>query len=464
MRVLNIGETTVFLDDINVYVPYDKQKRPVEIATAVASGSRKLAIALKQGLLIDVTAGVPECLPTPQSSTLRIIKDSVFSKSHDALSYFKDDGSMAVVWTGPAAEASGYANLNRQFMLGLESSGVLVKYVPVRSYWDADQPIVRKLMGLQLNMAPTNAPVVYGMPAPVCEDAARHRIFLTMMETRRLHEDYVERCNAADEIVVPSRWCKRVFEESGVTKPVHVVSIGVDTSEYRPGLEPLRFFRDRKPFTFLSVFQWSMRKGYDVLLRAFCEEFDKSEDVSLVISSKLFGETDEAKSQIIKNEIKRLTAGFPSRPPIVYFGDTLTDEVMPRLYAAADCFVLVSRGEGFGLPYVEAGACGVPVIGSNYSGQTDFLTGENSYLVDVDSFSLDKEVEFVSRFFQGIEFPTFGRAAIDQTRLHMRRVYENREEAKNKARNLRADVEQNYDWRVCVGQMREKLTETFRLL
>jgi glycosyltransferase involved in cell wall biosynthesis len=466
MKVLNLGETTVFLDDINVYIQYDKYKRPVEIAPAIASGSRKLHAAIKQGLLLDVSNGVPDVLPLAKSSKLSNIKPTIFSQAHDAIRYFKEDGSLCVVWTGPAADASGYANLNRRFMFGLDSSRVLVKYVPLNSYWNAGPDVVNNLMGLQLNSALKNSPVVYGMPAPVCEDSARHRIFLTMMETSRLHEDYVERCNAANEVVVPTRWCKDVFESSGVTKPVHVVPIGVDCSAYRPGLDPLRFFNGHRPFTFLSVFQWSLRKGYDVLIKAFSEEFVKGDDVALVISSKMYGESDDCKSQLIKNEIKRLAAesGNPSRAPIVYFGDTISDEVMPRLYSAADCFVLPSRGEGFGLPYVEAAACGVPVIGTRYSGQTDFLTDENSYLVDVDSLARAPDLEVVSRFFQGMEFPVLGRSAIDQTRLHMRRVYENREEAKNKARNLRAEVEQKYDWPVCVGQMREKLIETFRLL
>jgi glycosyltransferase involved in cell wall biosynthesis len=462
MKILNPGETTVYLDDINVYVQYDKQKRPVEIPDQVASGSRKLASALKQGLLLDATNGVPELTAKP--SALSNIKPNVFSPDHDAMEYFREDGSLSVVWTGPAVGASGYANVNRRLMTGLSSAGVNVKYVPISSFWNADPETVQTLMGLQLNMAPSRSPVVYGMPAPACDDAAGHRIFMTMMETRRLHEDFVERCNAADEIVVPSAWCKRVFEESGVKRPVSLVPIGVDCSAYRPGLEPFRFIPDRRPFTFLSVFQWSMRKGYDVLIRAFCEEFTKSDDVALVISSKLFGESDDSKSRIIKDEIRRLSAFAPERAPIIYYGDTPPDSVMPRLYASADCLVLVSRGEGFGLPFVEAGACEVPVIGSRYSGQTDFLTDENSYLVDVDSYALNPEVEVVSRFFQGIEFPVFGRPAIDQTRLHMRRVYENREEAKNKARNLRTDVVQRYDWQVCTGQMRQKLIETFRLL
>jgi glycosyltransferase involved in cell wall biosynthesis len=55
---------------------------------------------------------------------------------------------------------------------------------------------------------------------------------------------------------------------------------------------------------------------------------------------------------------------------------------MPRLYASADCFVLPTRGEGWCRPFMEAMACGVPVIGTRFGGHLDYMTDENSLLVD----------------------------------------------------------------------------------
>ena len=44
------------------------------------------------------------------------------------------------------------------------------------------------------------------------------------------------------------------------------------------------------------------------------------------------------------------------------------------LYRSSDCFVLPTRGEGWGLPIIEAMACGVPVIATSWSAQCDFMT------------------------------------------------------------------------------------------
>jgi hypothetical protein len=56
---------------------------------------------------------------------------------------------------------------------------------------------------------------------------------------------------------------------------------------------------------------------------------------------------------------------------------------MPRLYKRAQAFVLPSRGEGWGRPHLEALAMGVPVIATNWSGPTAFLTQHNGYPLSV---------------------------------------------------------------------------------
>jgi glycosyltransferase involved in cell wall biosynthesis len=66
--------------------------------------------------------------------------------------------------------------------------------------------------------------------------------------------------------------------------------------------------------------------------------------------------------------------------PAVYLIDRHVPTVdLPRLYAAAGAFVLPSRGEGWGRPHTEAMAMGLPVIATNWSGPTEYMTEHNSY-------------------------------------------------------------------------------------
>ena len=65
---------------------------------------------------------------------------------------------------------------------------------------------------------------------------------------------------------------------------------------------------------------------------------------------------------------------------VIFFGD-VPDEDLPALYNGAVCFVLPSLYEGFGLPVLEAMACGLPVICAHTSSLPE-VAGEAALLVD----------------------------------------------------------------------------------
>jgi glycosyltransferase involved in cell wall biosynthesis len=182
------------------------------------------------------------------------------------------------------------------------------------------------------------------------------------------------------------------------------------------------------------------------------------------LSTRYFGSADESKKKVIRGEIARIRSQCRNtkQPHLMFFGDVLFDDMMPSLYTASDCYVLVTRGEGFGLPFIEAASCGLPVIASRYSGQTDFLDDENSWLVDVDGFqSAGRDLAWISYFYEDAEFPIFGPAAVEQTRHFMRQAFENKEEREKKAALLSAKIRGEYDWSNAVSQMHAKLKDTF---
>ena len=150
-----------------------------------------------------------------------------------------------------------------------------------------------------------------------------------------------------------------MYVSSGIApEKVRVVPNGVDTEKFRPGVRPLAL-PTKKKFKFLFVGGTIFRKGPDILLDAFTQAFTAADDVCLMI--KDFGGDSFYQGQTAETAIRAFQQK-PGAPEILHLKDEISSEQMPGLYTACDCFVLPYRGEGFGMPVLEAMSCGLPVI------------------------------------------------------------------------------------------------------
>jgi glycosyltransferase involved in cell wall biosynthesis len=129
----------------------------------------------------------------------------------------------------------------------------------------------------------------------------------------------------------------------------------------------------RKRFKFLFVGGTIARKGADLLLATFLKTFRRSDDVCLVI--KDFGGQSAYQGQTLAERIRSAQADTAS-PEIVYLDQDLPEQELAGLYTACDCLVHPYRGEGFGLPVLEAMACALPVICTGGGATDDFATDE----------------------------------------------------------------------------------------
>ena len=213
---------------------------------------------------------------------------------------------------------------------------------------------------------------------------ASRQIARAMFETDRIPNEWFEACDTMDEIWVPSRFNRETFAACGVDRgKLVVVPESVPEEFFRDDIEPATI-PGALGFVFLSVFGWSLRKGWDVLLRAYAEEFRPADRVTLVCKvSPNFGlsvrEHQAEMEAFIREELGRDPAELPR---IVVLGQEMDRTALAALYRAADALVLPTRGEGWGRPYLEAMAAGLPVIGTAWSGHLDFLHQENGYLID----------------------------------------------------------------------------------
>jgi glycosyltransferase involved in cell wall biosynthesis len=347
---------------------------------------------------------------------------------------------------------SGYSEEGWPVALGLAEHGVPVQLVPIDQESDSHKLVPegsrRALKALERQLVDVPRSVLFqSSPAPWwnLDQAGRVRIGRTMFETDRLPEAYGYACNSMDEVWVPSHFNLEIFTKGGVDKDkLRFVPGGVDTHVFHPNAQPLDI-KPKRSFNFLSIFDWHLRKGYDVLLRAYLHEFSADDDVALILKVYQIAGSSNIEAQIA-HFTERL-AGLPIEraPAIILLNGFIPQPEMARLYATADAFVLPSRGEAYGRPYLEAMACRLPVIATNWGGQLDFLNRENSYLIDSSVAPVPPDVEI--DYYRG---HCWAEPSLDHLRQLMREVYSRHDEARLKAEQGRQDVLANYDWSVVV--------------
>lgn len=166
----------------------------------------------------------------------------------------------------------------------------------------------------------------------------------------------------------------------GRTNNVHVVHHGIDHAEfYEPtaeeknaGWEKLQtaYPQLKQPYL-LYVGQIQPRKNLIRVTQAFEQLADKDSDMQFVISS--------GKGWLQAPILERIKASRHAAR--IHLLGRVPNELLPALYWHAEVFVLASLYEGFGIPVIEAMACGTPVVTSNVSCLPE-VAGNAAVLVD----------------------------------------------------------------------------------
>jgi len=313
--------------------------------------------------------------------------------------------------------------------------------------------------------------------SPIADDNERFTIYSdilrkypyligrTTFETSRIQKRWVDECNKMDEIHVQSEFNKKAFEESGVKKPIYVFPCGSNPKvfKYRPkeyitNKNVLRYFK-KGMFNFVSIFEahfeniW--RKGLDVLLKGYLRAFSAADLVNLSVKTNLKqNELDILVDRANKDGINKSEDDLPS---VTLVKEYYTIEDLATLYNVADAFVLPSRGEGLGIPYLEAMFSGCPTIGTRFSGNVDFMNDDNSILVEVEEVFGCNKKNFPSQSeYWDLELAT---PSFEDLAVKMRDVFENIEEYKNKIMAKREEVSREWSSENKVGDIARRVLE-----
>ena len=176
-----------------------------------------------------------------------------------------------------------------------------------------------------------------------------------------------------DFILTTASYVSDALKRSGVTIPCPVVGNGAD---HVLGLGAGGVHRKPEKKRLLHLSTCLPRKAPEELVRAFVIAFEGRQDVELYI--KTSANPHNRIGEIVAAE----TAKVKVAPPIVIDERPLDASAIVDLYKSATAVVLVSRGEGFGLPLAEAMTLGVPVVAARHGGQADFCTPDTAFLAD----------------------------------------------------------------------------------
>jgi L-malate glycosyltransferase len=151
----------------------------------------------------------------------------------------------------------------------------------------------------------------------------------------------------------------------------------VDVAFFR-NISPVKYF-NRGEFIFFSLGNLLANKGYDILLSAFKKAFKGDFNIKLKIGGQ--GE--------LAADLKAMTKVLGIEKQITFLGHLNRIQIREQLQSS-DSFVLASRIETFGIVFIEAMACGLPVIGTRCGGPEGFILPDCGYLVakeDVDQLA-----------------------------------------------------------------------------
>ena len=357
-----------------------------------------------------------------------------------------------LVWLSTVSRPHGYAMTSKDMLLELERRNVEVTYRYLYgrgTVFPVDEPDntgFYQINAMKHRSIPAAVPhVVYGQGDAFAANHGPYKIGFTMLEVSGIPAEWVRQANLMDEVWVPTEFNRETFSASGVRVPIHVMPLGVDTNYFNPWIASYPICDDYK---FLAVFEWGERKAPEMLIKTFNETFSADEPVLLLCKANCTDPSVDVR-QIINSLNLSASGGrvefiMSKYSPYYQLGS---------LYRSTDCFVLTSRGEGWGMPILEAMACGLPTISTYWSAPTAFMTEANSFPLQV-----KRLINAVAKcpYYAGLKW-----ADPDPEHLRhlLRYVFEHQDEARAKGARAAADVAGNWTIAHCVDRILTRLEQ-----
>ncbi len=263
-------------------------------------------------------------------------------------------------------------------------------------------------------------------------NAKRNWVYL-VWEGDKIPKSWIEECLNPDieYIFVPSEHTKKAIMQTNPPKGISFQEIDKKIKLIPHGVDLDLFYPKEKPKTTVFLANKGFRNmedrgGIQYLIKAFCEEFNQ-EDAELIIKiNPAYGTPNmEAIFPEMKGKKIKIMAGQMEYKDLVNFYNQGTILVSP------------ARSEAFGIPNIEAMACGLPVITTNFGGQTDYVNEKNGWLIGGKLEEVKHELSY-----EGVKWLI---PSIKELKEKLRYAYENPQEVEKRSQKA-LETAREYTW------------------
>lgn len=308
-----------------------------------------------------------------------------------------------VVIRAPLLTMSGYGVHSRQVFRWLETKDIKIhsQCLPWGiTPWYVNPDKLDGLVGriMQTAQPPNSKPDIsfqVQLPNEWDPNIANYNVGITAaVEADKCNPEWINCCNKMDKIIVPSTFTKECLENSGkLLVPIEVIPEAFFECLADENNEKHLDLNLSTDFNLLIFGQvtgnnpYSDRKNTFFMIKWLCEEFADNPDVGIIIKTNQGRNSTSDRimtSRMIDKLLSEVRKG--EYPKVYMLHGALEPEEIQSVYQNKKVKALVSatRGEGYGLPLLEAATAGLPVMATNFSGHLDFLNNGNFIKFDYD--------------------------------------------------------------------------------
>jgi glycosyltransferase involved in cell wall biosynthesis/SAM-dependent methyltransferase len=356
----------------------------------------------------------------------------------------KPNRELGVNLAGYLSSELGVGEAARQMRFALESVGVPTAPldIPVEA---AQMPadfgrLSDRDIPFDFNLICVNADMLPELAGAAGEKlfAGRRSAGLWFWEVSKFPQRWRGSFDHVDEVWVASEHIAAAIRP---LSPVPVETVRVPVTPAAPATLSRAELGMPEGFCFLFVFDYRSvfrRKNPLGIVEAFRAAFEPGSGASLVLKS--------VSGDLFPAEAAKLAASAAEHPDIHLIEETVAAEAKNAMIASCDCYVSLHRSEGLGLTMAEAMYFGKPVIATGYSGNLDFMTADNSYLVEhamsrigADAGPYPEDAEWAE-------------PDLEDAAERMREVFEHRDEAAARGQRAAADIRRTHS-REAAGEL-----------